>query len=201
MKKAAISFAIFTLVLILSGCGGQDASTGADSLASPGLSSSASATATTQVKAPPSSKSLGKVEVLGEKTKTIGNFEITLEGGDVQPTLNQTKGKNLKPLLDEVLVMKAKVKSIKNLEARVVNELHYFTLYDAGETQMGDNYIGTHTGNTGEQLEGNLIMERYLQDEVHEGYIYLDVKKRDAYRIKYEDVTGETGYWDVKITN
>jgi|GEM_PF-2019670 len=201
MKKATVGLSILTLAWVLSGCGGENGSTSSGASASPAQNTSASATATSEVKAPPSAKSLGKVEVLGEKTKTIGKFEITLEGGDVQPTLNQTEGKKLKPLKDEILVMKAKVKSIKNLTARAVNELHYFTLYNADETQMGDNYIGFHTGNTGEQLEGNLIMERYLQDEVHEGYIYLDVEKRDAYRIKYEDVTGETGYWDVKITN
>uniref|UniRef100_A0A4Y8PP95 Uncharacterized protein n=1 Tax=Paenibacillus athensensis TaxID=1967502 RepID=A0A4Y8PP95_9BACL len=139
--------------------------------------------------------------MLGVKTKTIGTFEITLDSGNIQSTLNQKEGAKLKPQYDEILVMKAKVKSVKNLAADVVNKLNNFTLYDANETNMGDNFIGFNTGITGENLESNLSMARYLQDEVFEGYIYMDVQKRDAYRIKYEDVSGESGYWDVKITN
>ncbi|MCD1262040.1 hypothetical protein B5M42_024985 [Paenibacillus athensensis] len=192
---------ILTFVLALSGCGTGKGDTNSDASPAPSQSTSTSATATTEVKSSSNEKSLGKVEVVGEKTKIIDKFEITLDGGDVQQTLNQSDGKKQKPLNDEILVMKAKIKSIKNTDADTLNELHNFTIYNAGETQMGENYIGFDTGMTGQNLEGNLMMERYLQNEVHEGYIYLDVEKRDAYRIKYEDVSGESGYWDVKITN
>lgn len=142
--------------------------------------------------------SRGKIEFIGEKTKTIGRFEITLEDGEVHNKITQINGDEFKPFAEQFLRIKAKITAIKN----VSGSFYHFMVYEAGEENLGDNnYIGAAAGQLGEQLEANLVLEdQYKLNEPIEGYLYLDVPVRDSYRIVYKDDYTQMDYWDVKIT-
>lgn len=197
MKLWKLIAVIVPTVLVFSGCGGDNAKEKVEL-----ASTQASVPTVSETKKPDDRKStttaetLGELEIIGEGTKRIDNFEITLNNGIIQSALTQTDGTKLKAKQGQILKIKAKIKGIKSQN----NELHEFTVYEPNETKMGANYIGFRAGEIDEKLVGNIYLERYDQNEEHEGFLYLDVPKRDQYRIKYKSSSDENVYWDIKIT-
>ncbi|OBY77768.1 hypothetical protein BBG47_19965 [Paenibacillus sp. KS1] len=184
--------------LVVSGCGSKGETTQNEG------NNSAVATNTEQQTEKNESKddkqhndSLGKIEIIGEKTKKIGSVEITMEEGQVYERLKMANGEWVKPVLGRYLVIKGKIIPNKDINGSIWR----LSAYEAGDLELGENYIGAATGNLGEYFESNLVTMVDLQkNQTYEGYFYLNVSEKDAYRILYEDDYTTKDYWDIKIT-
>ncbi|MEQ7052182.1 hypothetical protein ABN764_16125 [Paenibacillaceae sp. P-4] len=188
--------------LIVSGCGSKGETTQSD------VNNSAVSTNTEQKTEKSDSKEnkqdndlLGKIEFIGEKTKKIGRFEITLEEGVALQKLELLDEGNLRPNQQQFLKIKAKITAI-DPKVDEISEYYEFSVYKVDETNFGDdNYIGYATGVFGEQLEASLRAERsYVKNVPKEGYLYFDVPEGDEFRIVYRDDFTQMDYWDIKIT-
>jgi hypothetical protein len=149
------------------------------------------------------SEVLGELEVIGEKTKKIGRFEITLHSGQVVSQLKKENGKNYSKRADQLLILNATVKSIFN-EKKTAYDLDSPYIFCGENTTINkdDLSCGTYTG-VPSGLSNDLTAYRFHDNETQDGNIYFDVKKDDTYKIYYEDWNQKGGrdkdFWVVKV--
>jgi hypothetical protein len=201
-KKNLMVGLVLGLTLLITACGGKDSSS---ENTSDSVSPKIDATANSKVENDniKDSDVLGELEIIGEKTKTIGMFEITLSSGHIVKDLKMKDGKKFSKYFDQLLVFDTTIKSVdpdKNFSA----EFDYSSVFCGEDAPIDTNDLscGTYAGyDSG--LVDDLAGSRLKYNVTKTGKQYYDVKKAEVYKLYYHqgslDGKNESGYWIIKV--